>query len=319
MLDKYGRRINYMRVSVTDRCNLRCIYCMPPEGIVKKDHEDIMRYEDIAKVIKAASSLGINKIRFTGGEPLILKDIDKLIYYTGKIDSIKDIAITTNGIFLYDMVDELKKLGLKRVNVSLDSLDKEKFRNITRGGDIDKVVKSIEKSLSVGIEEVKVNTVLMRGINDDEVEDFINLTKELPITIRFIELMPIGEGEEFYKKNYIDSKEILLNHKNLIPIDSQKGSTAELYKLENAKGKIGFITPMSCKFCSDCNRIRLTSEGNIKPCLNSREEISISKYIDDDLILTKKIEETIYNKPLEHFLIEDGKSRSKKKMYQIGG
>ncbi|MCW7999826.1 GTP 3',8-cyclase MoaA, partial [Clostridium sp. cpc1] len=154
MLDKYGRSINYMRVSVTDRCNLRCVYCMPPEGIVKKDHEDIMRYEDIAKVIRAASSLGINKIRFTGGEPLILKDIDKLIYYTGKIDSIKDIAITTNGILLYDMVDELKKLGLKRVNISLDSLDKEKFRNITRGGDIDKVVKSIEKSLSVGMEEV---------------------------------------------------------------------------------------------------------------------------------------------------------------------
>lgn len=149
MLDKHGRKINYLRVSVTDRCNLRCVYCMPPEGIVKKEHDNIMRYEEIFNVVKEASLLGIDKIRFTGGEPLILKDIDKLIYNTSKISSIKDIAMTTNAILLEDRVEDLKKAGLKRVNISLDSLKEDRFKSITRGGDINKVFKSIEKSLSI--------------------------------------------------------------------------------------------------------------------------------------------------------------------------
>lgn len=319
MLDKHGRKINYLRVSVTDRCNLRCIYCMPTEGVEKKQHEDIMRYEEIFNVVKAAATIGINKIRFTGGEPLILKDMDKLIYYTSKISSIQDIAMTTNAMLLQDRVEDLKKVGLKRVNISLDSLKGDRFKNITRGGDINKVFNSIEKCISIGMKPVKINTVIMKGINDDEIDDFMNLTKEYPISVRFIELMPIGEGSKIYKNSYISSEEIISKHENLIPVETNKSSTAALYRFNGAKENIGFISPMSCKFCSNCNRVRLTAEGTLKPCLHSEKEINIKEYVNDSKILLSKITEAIYDKPLEHHLVEDEKSKSKKMMYQIGG
>ncbi|NFN86686.1 GTP 3',8-cyclase MoaA [Clostridium sporogenes] len=319
MLDKYGRKINYLRISVTDRCNLRCIYCMPPEGVLKKDHDDIMRYEEIFNVVKIASLLGIDKIRFTGGEPLILKNIDKLIYNTSQLSSIKDIAMTTNAIFLEDRIDDLKKAGLKRVNISLDSLKKDKFKSITRGGDINKIFKGIEKSLLLGMTPIKINTVIMKGINDDEIDDFMNLTKEYPISVRFIELMPIGEGRKLYKESYISSEEIISKHRDFIPVKRDKSSTAILYKFKEAKENIGFISPMSCKFCSRCNRVRLTSEGTLKPCLHSEREVNIKDYVENEQALLSKMNEAIYNKPLEHHMIEEKESKSKKMMYQIGG
>ncbi|NFV11850.1 GTP 3',8-cyclase MoaA [Clostridium sporogenes] len=319
MLDKYGRKINYLRVSVTDRCNLRCIYCMPPEGVLKKDHDDMMRYEEIFNVVKTASLLGIDKIRFTGGEPLILKNIDKLIYNTSQLSSIKDIAMTTNAIFLEDRIDDLKKAGLKRVNISLDSLKKDKFKSITRGGDINKIFKGIEKSLSLGMTPMKINTVIMKGINDDEIDDFMNLTKEYDISVRFIELMPIGEGRKLYKDSYIISEEIISKHRDFIPVKRDKSSTAILYKFKEAKENIGFISPMSCKFCSGCNRIRLTSEGTLKPCLHSEKEVNLKDYVENEQALLSKMNEAIYNKPLEHHMIEEKESKSKKMMYQIGG
>ncbi|MGO5064896.1 MULTISPECIES: GTP 3',8-cyclase MoaA [unclassified Clostridium] len=319
MLDKYGRKINYLRVSVTDRCNLRCIYCMPPEGVLKKDHDDMMRYEEIFNVVKTASLLGIDKIRFTGGEPLILKNIDKLIYNTSQLSSIKDIAMTTNAIFLEDRIDDLKKAGLKRVNISLDSLKKDKFKSITRGGDINKIFKGIEKSLSLGMTPMKINTVIMKGINDDEIDDFMNLTKEYTISVRFIELMPIGEGRKLYKDSYISSEEIISKHRDFIPVKRDKSSTSILYKFKEAKENIGFISPMSCKFCSGCNRVRLTSEGTLKPCLHSEKEVNLKDYVENEQALLSKMNEAIYNKPLEHHMIEEKESKSKKMMYQIGG
>lgn len=319
MLDKYGRKINYLRVSVTDRCNLRCIYCMPPEGILKKDHNDIMRYEEIFNVIKTASLLRIDKVRFTGGEPLILKNIDKLIYNTSKISSIRDIAMTTNAVLLEDRVEDLKKAGLKRLNISLDSLKKDRFRSITRGGDINKVFKSIEKSLSIGMRPIKINTVIMKGINDDEIEEFMNLTKEYPISVRFIELMPIGEGRKLYKDSYMSSEEIISKNRDFIPVETDKSSTALLYKFKESKENIGFISPMSCKFCSGCNRVRLTSEGTLKPCLHSEKEVNLRDYIENEQAILSKMNEVIYNKPLEHHMIEEKESNSKKMMYQIGG
>lgn len=319
MLDKYGRKINYLRVSVTDRCNLRCIYCMPSEGVLKKDHDDIMRYEEIFNVVKTASLLGMDKIRFTGGEPLILKNIDNLIYNTSQLSSIKDIAMTTNAIFLEDRIDDLKKAGLKRVNISLDSLKKDKFKSITRGGDINKIFKGIEKSLLLGMTPIKINTVIMKGINDDEIDDFMNLTKEYPISVRFIELMPIGEGRKLYKDSYISSEEIISKHRDFIPVKRDKSSTAILYKFKEAKENIGFISPMSCKFCSGCNRVRLTSEGTLKPCLHSEKEVNLKDYVENEQALLSKMNEGIYNKPLEHHMIEEKESKSKKMMYQIGG
>jgi cyclic pyranopterin phosphate synthase len=319
MRDNYGRNINYLRVSVTDRCNLRCVYCMPEEGVKSLSHDEILRFEDTIKIVKVAATLGINKIRYTGGEPLVMKDIDKLIYETSKIKGIRDIAITTNGILLSDMAVDLKKAGLKRVNISLDTLNGEKFKSITRIGDLDKVMEGIYRCLSLGLQPVKINTVLMRGINDTEFEDFLNLTRQLPVDIRFIELMPIGEGAKMYEKNKLSFTEILEEHPELIEIETEKSSTAQMYKLQGSKGNIGFISPVSCKFCEDCNKIRLTSTGTIKPCLHSEEEINLRKYLKDEEMLTAALKSAIFNKPLEHHLKEENASRSVKVMSQIGG
>ncbi|BCZ46481.1 GTP 3',8-cyclase [Clostridium gelidum] len=319
MRDKQGRNINYLRVSVTDRCNLRCIYCMPEDGIESLEHDDILRFEDILKIVKSAASLGINKVRYTGGEPLVMKDIDKLIYETSRLPGIDDIAITTNGILLSDMAEDLKKAGLKRVNISLDTLNEDKFRSITRIGNLDKVLESIDKCLTLGLKPVKINTVLMRGVNDTEIIDFLNLTKEMPVEIRFIELMPIGESIKLYEESKVDFSEILKQYPELIQIETEKNSTAQLYKLQGAKGKIGFISPISCKFCPDCNKIRLTSIGKIKPCLHSSEEIDLREYLNNEELLTMKLKSAIFNKPLEHHLQEENASRSGKMMYQIGG
>lgn len=319
MKDNYGRDINYLRVSITDRCNLRCIYCMPENGIVKKNHNDILRFEETIKIIKAAACLGVNKIRFTGGEPLIVRNIDKLIYQTSKIEGIKDISLTTNGMLLEDMIEDLKLAGLDRVNISLDTLDKDKYKNITRLGDINKIFSAIDKCISLGLKPIKINSVLIRGINDNEVSNFIKLTKDMPLEVRFIELMPIGEGIKLYETRKIGIEEILVDHPELIPLKSQKSSTAQLYKIKDGKGSIGFISPMSCKFCIDCNKIRLTSAGAIKPCLHSKEEINIRKYINNDLMLKAALKAAISNKPLEHHLDDQNISESAKSMYQIGG
>ncbi|KPU42737.1 cyclic pyranopterin monophosphate synthase [Oxobacter pfennigii] len=318
MQDSHGRIIDYLRVSLTDRCNLRCIYCMPEEGVPKKCHEEILRFEEVLKIINAHASLGIKKVRFTGGEPLILKGVDNLIYNTSKIPSIEDISITTNGILLYDMADDLKKAGLKRVNISLDTLKEDKYRQITRGGDIKKVLSAIEKCMSLGLLPVKLNVVAIKGVNDDETADFIRLTREMPISVRFIELMPIGEGAKLYEEGALGSEEIIESFPGLIPLEDLSG-TAKLFKLENAKGTVGFISPLSCKFCNSCNKIRLTASGTIKPCLHSEDEIDIKSYVNDEALLTSVIRDAILSKPQEHHMETEHISRSQKMMYQIGG
>jgi len=317
MKDKFKREVDYLRVSVTDRCNLRCIYCMPEEGILKKSHDEILRNEEIIKIIRASAKLGIKKVRFTGGEPLVRKDIENIIYETSKIKDIKEIAITTNGTKLYEMADILKKAGLNRVNISLDSLKKDKYKMITRLGNIDDVLKAIEKSLSIGLDPVKINMVVIKGINDDEISDFVKLADDNPLHIRFIEIMPIGEGAKF-KNDYISSEELIESIPGLIPIETEPSSTAKVFRREKAKGTIGFIAPLSCKFCSSCNRIRLTSEGTIKPCLHSHYEVNIKGCLENEEELTKKIKHSILSKPLSHNLGKEI-SQSQKMMYQIGG
>ena len=279
MLDNRGRNIDYLRVSLTDRCNLRCIYCMPEDGIGKISHEEIMRFEEVGKIISACAVLGIKKVRFTGGEPLIIKGIDRLIRHTASIPGIQDISLTTNGMLLADMAEDLKKAGLKRVNISIDTLREDKFKKITRFGDFRKVSRAIEKCLSLGMVPVKLNAVLMKGINDDEIEDFIKLTMDNPIQIRFIELMPIGEGLKYFESCGMKVEEVLKLHPELIPIKDDS-KVASVYKLPGAKGSVGLISPVSCKFCSECNRIRLTSTGTIKPCLHSHDEINLKPYIN---------------------------------------
>ena len=217
------------------------------------------------------------------------------------------------------MVEELKNSGLKRVNISLDTLKEDRFKKITRNGDINKVFQGIDKCLSLGMTPLKINVVLLKGINDDEIGDFINLTKKLPIDVRFIELMPIGEGIKFYKNSLMTSEEVLQRFPMLVKIKNKGISTAELYKLRNAKGRVGFISPLSCKFCKECNKIRLTSEGIIKPCLHSQEELSIKEYIDNEVLLISKIKEAILSKPEEHNMELRKRSETERMMFQIGG
>lgn len=319
MKDSYGRNIDYLRISVTDRCNLRCIYCMPLEGIELKERNEILRFEEITSIVKTAAALGIKKIRYTGGEPLVMHSIEKLIYETSKIPGIEEIAMTTNGMLLHDMAKDLKKAGLKRVNISLDTLNQEKFKSITRLGNLETVLKGIDRCLELGMNPVKINTVLLKGFNDTEFDDFLRLIKNTPLEIRFIELMPIGEAVKFYEKAKINFKELLDAHPELIEIETPENSTAKMYRIEGSKGKIGSINPISCKFCNGCNKIRLTSTGSIKPCLHSKEEIDVKKYVNNSILLKDALETAILNKPKEHFLEEEKVTRSEKVMYQIGG
>jgi GTP 3',8-cyclase len=319
MLDNHGRNIDYLRVSLTDSCNLRCIYCMPEEGIKKKSHSEMLRLEEVLKIVEAFAFLGIRKVRYTGGEPLVFKGIEELIYKTSRLGPIKDIAITTNGVLLEPMAEGLKKSGLKRVNISLDTLKAERFKRITRVGTLNNVLSAIDRCLSLDFNPIKINNVIMSGINDDEIEDFINLTKTLPIDVRFIELMPIGEGFKLYGNHRLSLERVIQEHPELLPVNDTLSGTAKLFQVKGANGRVGFINPLSCKFCSNCNKIRLTASGTIKPCLHSEEEINIKEYLGDKQRLLKVLSNTILNKPSEHHLEEENKSKSHKAMYEIGG
>lgn len=315
MKDRYGRKINYLRISVTDLCNLRCKYCMPEDGVEKINHDDILTVEEIIKIADTFSKLGVDKIRLTGGEPLVKKGILDIVKGIGMIDGIKDFTMTTNGVLLEEYAEDLKKYGLDRVNISLDTLDKEKYKEITRGGDIEKVFKGIEACKKIGLTPIKINTVVMKGFNDDEIDNFIEWSKNDDIDIRFIELMPIGEAVE-YKDKYLSNEEIINSHKELVPIlKNDISSPADYYKVQGGKGRIGFINPISCKFCDDCNRLRLTSRGTIKTCLHSEEEYDVKEFLDEDLIT--RFVELIFKKPEKHNL-ENGNFVGEK-MHRIGG
>ena len=268
MKDKFGREIDYLRVSVTDKCNLRCIYCMDEKDNSFLKNDEKLTDDEIYRIVKESSKLGIKKVRITGGEPLVRPDLVNLVSKINSIPGIEEIYLTTNGILLADMIDELAVNGLKGVNISLDSLNEERFNKLTRLGKLNKVLEAIDKAIALGI-KVKLNTVIVNDINKDEIIDFVNLTKEKEIDVRFIELMPIGiainykgaTNEDVLKvisENYSDYEEV---------VRSKSGGPASYIKLKNAKGKIGFISAISNCFCEECNRIRLTPEGFLKQCL----------------------------------------------------
>ena len=304
MIDKYGRNINYLRISLTDRCNLRCIYCMPPNIEFRDDYiNDTLSIEDYKFIIKSMASSGITKLRFTGGEPTLHPGLGELIWFAKNECNINDIAITTNGINLAPILKTLKANGLNKVNFNLDSLKVYKYKSITRGGDLNQVLDAINICLKEGI-KVKINCVAIKGFNDDEIIDFIELARYNPIDIRFIELMPIGEGQKIYKNGYINVYEMIESIDGLYPVLSEKNSTAKYYKFKGAKGKIGVIAPLSCSFCKECNKIILTSNGKIKLCIHSKEEIDIKNYINKPLIFREVLKDIILGKPEKHNLIE---------------
>jgi len=326
MKDELGRNINYLRISVTDRCNLRCRYCMPEEGIEKKEHLDILTLEEIFEVVKVCADLGTNKIRITGGEPLVRRDLTELIERITALESIKDLALTTNGSLLKKYARELKKAGLKRINISLDTMDDKKYEYLTRGGKLKDVLEGFREALEVGLKPIKINTVLTKGFNEDEIGDFIRLTQDYDIDVRFIELMPLGHTAGFASKHYISNLVVLERYRELELVEAaDKSSPAMYYKLPGAKGRVGFINPISHKFCDNCNRLRLTADGKLKPCLHSNLEIDVKEILRDRnsddryLALQKAVEEAVQAKPGHHTLNDLYNKPIDRDMYTIGG
>ncbi len=278
LVDSFGRKITYLRVSVTDRCNFRCRYCFSIKNWKKLGHEDILRFEELLEVIKVGVSLGIKKVRVTGGEPLVRKGLEYFIKKLSGLSGIEDLGLTTNGYFLEDLGRELKKAGLKRINISLDTLDRDKFKWLTGVDGLEKVLKGIESALKLGFDPVKINTVVIKGFNDEEVIRLASLTLDLPVEVRFIEFMPVGQNPFWDERHVITGESIkrrLEQVESLIPLPKFKGAPSKVFKWKKAKGKIGFITPLSNPFCEECNRLRITADGRIRPCLFSNFEINL--------------------------------------------
>jgi len=313
MKDRFGRNITYLRISVTDLCNLRCKYCMPESGVESLCHSDILSIEEIVEIVKVASKNGIKKIRLTGGEPLVRRGFINLCKQISEINEIEDIAITTNGVYLKEMADELFENKVRRINFSLDTLIKEKYNDITRRNDFDKTMESLFYAIKKGF-KVKINVVLIGGFNDDEIQDFVNLANDYDLEVRFIELMQIGETANWSKDKFVSNK-IVLEKVPKLEFDGVSG-VAKIYKIKGQKGRIGLISPISCSFCEDCNRIRLTSDGKLKPCLHSKDEINLKGLSGEEL--EEVFKRGIFEKPEKHHL-EDGKSESARDMNKIGG
>lgn len=329
MRDTFNREIKYLRISLTELCNLRCRYCMPENGICKKSHDEMMTYEEIIQAVKIASRLGVSKIRLTGGEPLVKSGIVSLVSKIKEIDGIDEVCITTNGTLLAKYARELKNAGLDRLNISLDTLNPEKFRYITRVGELNDTLKGIDVALNEGFKKVKINTVLIGGFNDDEIVDLANLTMTKPLDVRFIELMPMYDSGDFGKEAFISSdividkiNEYYKNKMNaddmIVPAEADNGSVAKKYKIKGAMGNVGLISAVSNSFCSKCNRIRLTADGKLKPCLHSNQEILIKGLNEKEMEM--KFKEAILLKPERHDVLSyESRSHADRNMNQIGG
>lgn len=286
LIDPYGRKISYLRLSVTERCNLSCIYCRShPLECGKELGKELLTLENCLNIGQAAAELGITKIRLTGGEPLLRPDILKIISGLAAVPGLKDLSLTTNGIFLDSMAFDLAAAGLKRVNISLDSLDETNFRQITNGGKLRSTLEGIEKSLQAGLVPVKINVVLLKGINDHEIERFIAMTAEQDLCVRFIEYMPM-QGTKKWNDLFLPLEKVTEAAARFAPLETVAGEhdhargPARYFRLQGAVGKIGLITPLSCHFCDSCNRLRVTADGKIKPCLFSAEELDLCPCLD---------------------------------------
>ncbi len=326
--DSFGRTIDYLRISVTDRCNFRCVYCMPSEGVQFQSHDQIMRYEEIIEVVKAAVEFGVTKVRVTGGEPLVRPGIPEFISMLHNLPEIKDISITTNGYFLGKYARDLKAAGLNRINISLDTLKPELFSRITRGGDFTRVWEGILTAEEVGLSPIKINAVAVRGLNDLEILDFANLTKAHPWHVRFIELMPVknqvpwGEGFPDPKDGYISTSEMLQKFEGLGLAEASAwigNGPAKIYQLPGASGFVGFISPLEEEhFCRRCNRMRLTADGNLRPCLMSDEEIPLLAALRAGEDVAQLFARAVNQKPKKHDLAHQVQPKNRT-MMQIGG
>lgn len=323
LIDRFGRRIDYLRISVTDRCNLRCVYCMPDCGIHLKPHDDLLSFEEIVKIVTAAARSGIDKIRLTGGEPLVRKDIIGLVGALSGIEGIKDLSMTTNGILLKEYAIRLKRAGLNRLNVSLDTLKEDRYRAITRQGLLEDVLEGIERSAEAGISPVKINVLLLDDIDQNEIANFLRLTIENRTCVRFLEFMQVNS---YYRiKNRVSCRDVMDIARRFGEVEDaglSGNGPARAYRLKNGLGSFGLISPMSDKFCATCNRLRLTSDGFLKPCLHSDIEIDLRAPLRrgaDISEIARLIRLAVEAKPEEHHLEKEVHGLRDFSMCQIGG
>lgn len=324
MQDNLGRKIEYLRVSVTDRCNLRCRYCIPEEGVPLTSHDEILSLEELGYIVDIGAELGIKRVRLTGGEPLMRRNLESLIAHIAANKRITDLALTTNGIRFSELALRLKEAGLRRVNISLDTLNENKYSYITRGGDLFKVLEAIECALANGFDPVKINTVVIAGFNDDEIMDLAGMAYRLPLHVRFIEFMPVGEHSFWDRERWIKSedikKELERNYELKPSYDIVGGGPASCYQLVGGRGTVGFISPLSNHFCHRCNRLRLTVQGMLLGCLHSEQGVDLKTPLRrgasaeemKDLFLA-----AVRLKPGRHHL-EEGRGQERN-MSQIGG
>jgi len=317
MIDKHGRSINYLRISVTELCNLRCRYCMPADGVCKKDHAQMLTEDEIIQAVQVAAELGITKLRITGGEPLVKKNIVSICRRAAAVEGIREVCLTTNGILLPQLAQDLKDAGVSRLNLSLDTLDPEKYAYITRIGRLDAFREGLDAAFRAGFQKIKINAVLIGGFNDDEILPLTELTRQYPVDVRFIEMMPMYDSGDFPEAAYIPYTRVLEQLPQLEKVP-QDGGVAKLYRLPGALGNVGLISPVSAHFCGDCNRLRLTADGKLKPCLHAADEYSIKGL---DYAETRAVmEQAIFNKPAWHGDLDAlHRSKAGRNMNQIGG
>jgi len=325
LLDGLGRTIDYLRVSVTDRCNLRCLYCMPNEGVGWMPHDDILRFEETLRICRVLAGLGIKSVRVTGGEPLLRRGLAGFIRELKAVDGINQIGLTTNGVLLGEQLEGLAKAGLDAVNISINTMDREKFTRLTRTESMVNVVSVIDQALEMGF-EVKVNTVMIRGFNEDEITVIAGLAKSRNIAARFIELMPLGEAASF-KPFYAHEAAALIEraYGSLLPVDAKLGNgPAEYYAIAGFAGHIGFISPMSRRFCKSCNKLRLTASGFLKLCLSGEQGVDLRGLVRgsaSDEEISGLLREQIALKPAGHSFDESNGAENgdSVNMFRIGG
>jgi len=315
MEDGFGRRVEYLRISVTDKCNLRCVYCMPLEGLPWLKREELLSYEEIHRVVAAMAPLGLRRIRITGGEPLVRRDLPELVGLLSAVEGIQEISLTTNAVLLADQADALKDAGLTRVNVSLDSLKPERVDAIARRPNaFPRIMAGLEAAERLGFTPLKVNVVLMRGQNDDEIQDFAAITRDRPWHVRFIEVMPTGANLEVSANQFLSCQEALDRVRELgelVPADGPTGNgPANYYRFPGAPGTVGVITPMSHNFCDRCNRLRLTADGQLRPCLFGDLQTDLRTLLRAGQPLEPAIRETLRIKPERHNLVQGSEEGS---------
>lgn len=330
LVDRFGRTHTYLRISVTDRCNLRCLYCMPEEGMVFMEQEKLLSYAQILEVAASAARLGIRKFRITGGEPLVRPNLDELVSGLSALPGIEDISLTTNGILLAPQARKLKEAGLKRVNISLDTLDAARFKFIARRGDLNRVLEGVQAAAEAGLTPIKLNCVLLKGVNEDEIGTFLKLSMDQPLHVRFIEYMPIGHDDAGWRNHYLPLSKVLEEAQRLgyavQQVEGPKGSgPSDDYRIEGGAGTFGLIHPISDQFCKNCNRLRLTADGNLKPCLYWVDELNVKQALGSPEEMERLFLRAMDIKPENHEMaaLLAGEKLShvptERRMSQIGG